>query len=122
MLIYVLIQQAQNLEEIRGVNMNKTTKILIVMAIMVFVLSPLVSAVRMNEQLFQLGNAERTYQDGRITCYLGHLFPGQPIYWCMMPDGGMDHSWFVYQVQDMERYYTGGVSETYTPTPKGRLN
>lgn len=73
-------------------------------------------------QWFQLGNADRTYQDGRITCYLGHLFLGQPIYWCMTLDGGMDHSWFVYQVQDMDRYYTGGPSGTYTLTPKGRLN
>lgn len=87
------------------------------MAMLVFAASPSIA-----DQLFTLGNADRTYQDGRITCYLGQLFPGQPIYWCMYPDGSMDHSWFVYQSQAMEAYYTGGVSGTYTASPKGSLN
>lgn len=103
--------------------MNKTTKILTVLALLLFALSPIVQAGRINEQaLFTLGNADRIYdyQSTTITCYLGQLFPGQPIYWCMYPDGSMDHSWFVYQSQDMERYYTGGVTTTFTAMPKGR--
>lgn len=102
----------------RMLNMNKNTKILIVMAILLFAASPSIAGITTKEQLFQLGNAERTYQDGRITCYLGTLFPGQPIYWCMYPDGSMDHSWFVYQSLEMTKYYTGSPTGTYTYTPK----
>ena len=75
------------------------------------------------ESLFTLGNADRTYdyKSTTITCYLGQLFPGQPIYWCMYPDMSMDHSWFVYQVHDMDTYYTtGGATTTYTLTPYQR--
>ena len=96
--------------------MNKKTKILTVMVIFATAIIPLVSA----EQLFQLGNAEKTYdyQGTVITCYLGQLFPGQPIYWCMYPDGSMNHSWFVYQQNEMNDYYvTGGITTTFTVRP-----
>lgn len=94
--------------------MNRTNKILIVLAILLFAVSPAIAERIQNEQLFVLGNADRTYQDGRITCYLGQLFPGQPIYFCMNPDGGMDRSFFVYQTQEMNKYYTGGATYTYS--------
>lgn len=100
--------------------MNKTNKILLVMAILLFVVSPVI-AERANGQLFTLGNADRTYdyKSTTITCYLGQLFPGQPIYWCMYPDGSMDHSWFVYQNREMDAYYTmGGISTTLTYSGK----
>lgn len=102
--------------------MNEIEKIFLVVAILLFAVSPGIAAMNKADQLFQLGNAERTYQDGRITCYLGTLFPGQPIYWCMYPDGSMDHSWFVYQSADMTKYYTGSGTSTYTYTPKDSLN
>ena len=96
--------------------MNKTTKILIVMAILLFAVSPSIAERAKTDQLFTLGNAERTYdyQGTTITCYLGQLFPGQPIRWCMYPDGSMDHSWFIYQTKEMNDYYTGSGTTTYT--------
>lgn len=103
--------------------MNKTTKILIVLALLIFLASPSIAGITIKDQLFQLGNADReyAYKDTTVTCYLGQLFPGEPIYWCMYPDGSMDHSWFVYQSRDMTKYYTtGGTTTTYTVQPKGR--
>ena len=98
--------------------MNKTTKILLVLVVLIFAASPSIAEkTHTKEQLFQLGNADRTYdyQGSTITCYLGQLFPGQPIYWCLYPDGSMDHSWFVYQSKQMNEYYvTGGDTATYT--------
>lgn len=104
--------------------MNKINKILIVMAILLFAISPAIAGRINNNQLFTLGNADReyNYQGIIITCYLGQLFPGQPVYWCMYPDMSMDKSWMVYQNQDMNRYYTSGATTTYTLTAKGRLN
>ena len=91
------------------------------MAILIFAVSPSI-AERANtkEQIFQLGNADRTYdyQNTIITCYLGQLFPGQPIYWCMYPDGSLDHSWFVYQSKAMGDYYTAGTTSTFTFSAK----
>lgn len=73
------------------------------MAMLIFIASPSIAKLN-TDQLFTLGNAERTYQDGAITCYLGTLFPGQPIYWCGYMQGEqfiMYHSYFIYQVPKM---------------------
>lgn len=95
------------------------------MAILIFIISPFVAAQKQAKAegtFFTLGNADRTYDNYNgytITCYLGQLFPGQPIYWCMYPDGSMDHSWFVYQSREMNEYYvTGGGTTTFTFTLK----
>ena len=101
--------------------MNRINKILVAMVILFFAVSPSIAERANSEQLFTLGNADRTYdyQGTTITCYLGQLFPGQPIYWCMYPDGSMDHSWFVYQNKEMGDYYTtGGTSTTFTYSGK----
>lgn len=63
---------------------------------------------------YSIGNAQHTYDNVGITCYLGQLYPGQPIYWCLYSDGSMDHSYFVYQYQQMNDYYTGGMTRTLT--------
>ncbi len=104
-------------------NMNEIIKVFIVLAILLFTLSPIATALKQGyekEQLFQLGSADRdySYKGSLITCYLGQLFPGQPIYWCMYPDGSMDHSWFVYQSKEMNNYYTAGSTTTFTFTVK----
>lgn len=65
-----------------------------------------------------IGNAAKEYPNVGITCYLGQLYPGQPIYFCLYPDGSMDHSYFPYQYQKMEAYYSGGMTFTYTAEPK----
>jgi len=100
-------------------NMNKINKILIVMAILLFAVSPLVSAERANTQsLFSLGTADRQY--GSITCSLGWLFPGQPIEFCgwYQTDGSfvMFHSYFIYQQKQMidECTVAGGTTTTYS--------
>ena len=99
--------------------MNKINKIVIVMAILVFALSPLVSAEKVkNNQIFDLGTADRSF--GSITCYLGWLFPGQPIEFCGWPqtDGSfvMFHSYFIYQQKQMgdECTVAGGATSTYS--------
>lgn len=69
--------------------------------------------------LFELGAAAKEYPNVGITCYLGSLFPGMPIYFCMYDDGnGMDHSYFVNQYKKMDDYYTGGMTTTFTAQPK----
>ena len=67
---------------------------------------------------YSIGNAAKEYPDVGITCYLGQLYPGQPIYWCLYADGSMDHSYFVYQYQEMDRYYSGGMTQTLTVRAK----
>lgn len=72
----------------------------------------------MLSSLFWLGNADRTYENVGITCYLGRLYEGMPIYFCMYVDGSMDHSYFVNQVSEMDQYYkNGGTTTTYTVKP-----
>jgi len=66
---------------------------------------------------YSIGNATKEYPDVGITCYLGQLYPGQPIYWCLYTDGSMDHSYFTYQYQKMDQYYTGGMTTTFTAQP-----
>lgn len=63
---------------------------------------------------YSIGNAQKEYPNVGITCYLGQLYPGQPIYWCLYADGSMDHSFFVNQYQKMNDYYTGGMTSTLT--------
>lgn len=67
--------------------------------------------------LFYLGNADRTYPNIGITCYLGRLYPGMPIYFCMWNNDGMDHSYFVNQIKEMNEYYTGWPTTTFTVQP-----
>ena len=68
--------------------------------------------------LFELGAAQKEYPGVGITCYLGKLFPGMPIYFCMNDDvGGMDHSYFVNQYTDTDRYYSGGMTTTFAVQP-----
>lgn len=104
--------------------MNKINKVLLILAILLFAVSPAIAGRINNNQLFTLGNADRTYdyQGTVITCYLGQLFPGQPVYWCMYPNMAMQKSWMVWQSNDMNKYYTAGPTTTYTLTAKGRLN
>lgn len=68
------------------------------------------------EPFFQLGNADRTYTESPgITCYLGRLYQGMPIYFCMWDNDGMDRSFFVNQINEMDTYYrSGGVTTTFT--------
>lgn len=68
------------------------------------------------ETWFQLGNADRTYVESPgITCYLGRLFPGMPVYFCMWDNDGMDRSFMVNQVNEMDAYYrSGGATTTFT--------
>ena len=67
---------------------------------------------------YSIGNAQKSYDNVGITCYLGQLYPGQPIYWCLYADGSMDHSYFTYQYQEMDKYYSGGMTITFTPRLK----
>ena len=67
---------------------------------------------------YSIGNAAKEYTEVGITCYLGQLYHGQPIYWCLYADGSMDHSYFNYQYQEMDRYYSGGMTTTFTPRIK----
>lgn len=101
----VLMQQVHCIEDLQDVEfMNKIIKTLFVMLLLA---SP-------GAAWYSLGNAQKTYENVGITCYLGQLFPGQPIYFCMYPDGSMQHSWFNYQYKQMDDYYTGGMTTTYT--------
>lgn len=97
--------------------MNKINKILIVLLILLFAVSPVIAGKMNNDPLFILGNADRQF--GSITCYLGQLFPGQPIEFCGWdtPEGFvMFHSYFIYQQKQMIEECTaaGGVTVTYT--------
>ena len=99
-------------------NMNKTAKILIVMAILLFAVSPSIAERANSNQLSDIGQADRSF--GSITCYLGWLFPGQPIEFCgwMQPDGSfiMYHSYFIYQQKQMieECTVAGDTTSTYS--------
>lgn len=101
-----------------------TNKIIIALFVISLITSSAIGATRTSGELFQLGNADRTYiyatggATTTITCYLGQLYPGQPIYFCMYPDGSMDHSWFIYQQKEMEQYYTGTTTNTLTTIKK----
>ncbi len=68
------------------------------------------------EQLGSIGNIDRTYeyQGTTITCYLGHLAPGLPVYFCMWSDGGMDHSFLIKDMDKMNAYYGAGSTTTFT--------
>lgn len=87
---------------------------------LIFIASPSIAKLN-NEQLFTLGNAERSYQNGDITCYLGTLFPGHPIYWCGFMQNEqfvMIKSYFVYQTPQMNIEMSGASTSTYTVQPK----
>lgn len=106
--MFVLIQVGKCLEEAPDVKiMNKILQTIFVMLLLA---SPAAA-------WYSIGNAQKEYTTVGITCYLGHLFPGQPIYWCLYADGSMDHSYFVNQYQEMDRYYTGGLTTTLTVKP-----
>lgn len=97
--------------------MNK--KILILLVAAVFASSSFIASANnvKNTELFTLGNAQKTYQDGAITCYLGHLFPGMPIYWCGYTKNDqfiMIHSYFANQVPQMNMEMSGASTSTYT--------
>lgn len=65
-----------------------------------------------------IGNVAKEYPNVGITCYLGHLARGMPTYFCLYADMSMDHSFFPYQYQKMDDYYTGGMTTTFTAHPK----
>jgi len=62
------------------------------------------------------GIAYEQYQDK--TCILSQLAPGKPLWICVNPDGGMDHSFLTYSA--MHQYYTPLYEEQNNP-PKQYL-
>ena len=60
--------------------------------------------------------AVEQYQDK--TCTLSQLAPGHPLWICVNPDGGMDHSFLTFSA--MHQYYTPGLEEINNP-PKQYL-
>jgi len=57
------------------------------------------------------GIAVEQYQDK--TCTLSQLAPGKPLWICINPDGGMDHSFLTYSA--MSQYYTPEYEEINNP-------
>lgn len=47
------------------------------------------------------------------TCTLSQLAPGKPLWICVNPDGGMDHSFLTFSA--MHDYYTPEMEEIHQP-------
>lgn len=52
-------------------------------------------------------------------CYLGALAPGKPLWVCLNPDGGMDHSYLTYPIM-RDHYQELGYTEVNNP-PRGYI-
>lgn len=91
-------------------------KLLLLIALAMFLASPSIAAFN-PQSIGWLGNADRTFRNGEITCYLGALAPGMPTYFCgwNTPEGfAMDHSWLAKESAEMNKYYTGSPTFTYS--------
>lgn len=90
-------------------------KILISVAVMLLISAPVIASIGW------LGNADRTFKDGEITCMLGALATGMPTYFCgwnTIDSFVMEHSWLASSNSEMNKYYTSGSTSTFTFTAK----
>lgn len=109
MLMFVFALMVLYIVVLQGVNMKQIITTIFVLLLLV---------LPAGAEWHSIGNAEKVYPNWGITCYLGQLYPGQPIYWCLYADGSMDHSYFVYQQHEMDVRYSSSPTFTYTVRPK----